>query len=112
MKLILLGSPPLLEVADQLSDCVPVVGPVVSQPQAPQHRQKVVHLECRHAACKLSPCLHSGHLLHVLVAVEDEHVPGVGQQLALRLVLGPAGARLNRFLFANVLEELEELTTH
>ena len=49
------------------------------------------------------PGVDSVHLLHVLVAVEDEHVPGVGEQLALRLVLGPAGARLKRFLFVNVL---------
>ena len=48
------------------------------------------------------PGVDSVHLLHVLVAVEDEHVPGVGEQLALRLVLGPAGARLKRFLFVNV----------
>ena len=48
MKLFLLGPPPLLNVADQLGDGVPVVGPVVPQPQAPQHRQEVVNLECCH----------------------------------------------------------------
>ena len=32
------------------------------------------------------------HLLDVLVAVEDEHLPGVTQQLALWPVAGEAGA--------------------
>ena len=63
-----------LEVAHKLQNCRPLVGEVVSQPQTSEDGEEIVDL------------------LNVLVRVEDEHLPGVTEELALRGVEGGEGA--------------------
>ena len=70
------GALPVLQVGDQLEDGGPLAGEVVPQPEAPEDGEEVVDL------------------LDVLLRVEDEHVPGVAHQLALRHVGGEGGTGL------------------
>ena len=70
------GAAPLLQVADQLEDGGPLVGKVVPEPETPEDGEEVVDL------------------LHVLVRVEYEEVPGVAHHLTLRQVEDGQGAGL------------------
>ena len=82
----------MIEVADQSSDALPLAGVRVPQPETPENCEEIVNLNITDRCQCWSELFELRHLLHVLVAVEDEHLPGVTHQLALRPVTGEAGA--------------------
>ena len=89
------AAPPQLQVAHELEDCGPLVGQIVSQPQTSQDRQEIIDLQVVGSvsrAVRWSGGEVVSYLLDILVRVEDEHLPGVAHQLALRGVEGGEGA--------------------